>query len=142
MLGTADITVGRPQNIGGTPQRRIVPVTGGTIVGDRLSGVILPGGGDWQATRPDGSVDIDARYTVETDADTLIYVQSIGVRRLPAGNTPSGADTAADPSSYYFRLAVRFETESPKYRWLTDHLAIGSAIKHPGGIRCTFYVVL
>ena len=49
---------------GPTGERRIVPILGGTVVGPRLSGDILPGGADYQLIRPDGVAEIEARYTL------------------------------------------------------------------------------
>ena len=50
-------------NLGATPQgiRLIVYVTRGTFEGPRMKGVVLPGGGDWYTTRPDGTGVVDAR---------------------------------------------------------------------------------
>ena len=79
--------------------------------GARLNGRILPGGADWQIIRTDGVADLKARYTIETEAGARILVPSDGLRhgppeviaRLARGET-------VDPSLYYFRTAMRFET--------------------------------
>ena len=65
--------------------RRYVPFDGGTFDGrDGLRGTILEGGVDWQTVRPDGTLEIDAHYTLSTDADELIEVRSTGLRKAPA----------------------------------------------------------
>ena len=45
----AEITLAPAQEVGETPhgRRRIVPITGGSFRGERLSGRVLPGGADW-----------------------------------------------------------------------------------------------
>jgi hypothetical protein len=50
-------------NVGdaGAGTRRIVYVTGGTVVGPKVNGEVLPGGGDWLVVRPDGTVVLDVR---------------------------------------------------------------------------------
>jgi hypothetical protein len=35
-------------------RQRFIPITGGTVSGPRLTGKVLPGGGDWQAIHPGG----------------------------------------------------------------------------------------
>ncbi|WP_082172078.1 DUF3237 family protein [Methylobacterium indicum] len=56
------LTVGPPQGIG--PSRgtelRVVPVTGGTVAGPRLTAEVLPGpAGDWLRVEPDGTTHLD-----------------------------------------------------------------------------------
>src|SRR6185312_15022168 len=51
--------------------RRVVNILGGMIAGEKLNGRILPGGADWQILAADGSADIHARYTIESDAGAL-----------------------------------------------------------------------
>src|SRR5688572_2990918 len=56
----ARVTVGEPISLGRTQpgERRIVPITGGSFAGPRLSGSVLPGGGDWQVIRTDGVIEV------------------------------------------------------------------------------------
>lgn len=39
------------------------------------------------------------------------------------------ASEPVDPASYYFRVAIRYETSAPKHAWLNRTLAIASAIR-------------
>ena len=49
-----------------------MPIVGGTFEGPRFSGVILPGGADWQSVRvTDGVARLDARYKPTTTARWL-----------------------------------------------------------------------
>src|SRR5450755_2476687 len=78
-----EASLGEPLDLGHTAQghRRIVPQTGGTFTGPELNGTLLPGtSGDWQIILPDGTALGDIRYTLQTDAGGLLYVQSRGVR--------------------------------------------------------------
>ena len=108
--------------------RRYVPFDGGTFDGrDGLRGTILEGGVDWQTVRPDGTLEIDAHYTLSTDADELIEVRSTGLRKAPADVAERLArGDAVDPDEYYFRTHVRFTTASPRLTWLNDLLAIST----------------
>jgi Protein of unknown function (DUF3237) len=38
-----------------------------------------------------------------------------------------------DPSEYYFRTSVAFETAAPKYDWLNRIIAIGTGSRPPEG---------
>ena len=62
-------TVGPVQDLGQTARghRRIIDILGGEVHGPRLSGEILPGGADWQIVRPDGTIEVVARYTIRAD---------------------------------------------------------------------------
>lgn len=84
------VQVGPPIEIGqvGRGRRRIVPILGGTCEGrerfhDLLTGRVLPGGADWQLIHDDGLTEADARYTIETDRGSLVYVQNRGLRHAP-----------------------------------------------------------
>ncbi len=71
--------------LGRTPygERRVIDIRGGLVSGAKLNGRILPGGADWQIIRSDGVADIEARYTIETDAGARILVSSEGLRHGP-----------------------------------------------------------
>jgi len=105
------------QDMGTGPHGRRVtfPITGGSFAGDRLRGKVLPGGGDWTVERSDGVTELDLRITLETDDGALIHMTFEGIR-----------DDSA-PGGPYFRTTPRFETASPKYAFLNQMLAIGTA---------------
>ena len=131
--------------LGQTPygERRIINILGGRVEGARLSGRILPGGADWQIIRSDGVADLDARYTIETEAGARILVASEGLRhgppevmaRLAQGET-------VEPSLYYFRTVMRFETADPAVAWLNRILALGRGAREPRTVRLDVYEVL
>src|SRR6202030_4810642 len=82
-----EASLGEALDLGNVAQgrRRIVPQTGGTFAGPELNGTLLPGASaDWQIVLADGTTLGDIRYTLETEAGALIYVQSRGVRHGPA----------------------------------------------------------
>lgn len=61
------VHVGAPVSIGAVQgsERRVVPILGGSTSGLGFDGVILHGGNDTQLVRPDGILEIDARYIDE-----------------------------------------------------------------------------
>src|SRR5207253_11080364 len=86
-----EATLGQAWEVGDVApgRRRIVPLTGGTFAGPELNGKLLPGASaDWQIVLADGTTLGDIRYTLQTDAGALIYVQSRGVRHGPAEVVP------------------------------------------------------
>src|ERR1700719_2917139 len=59
------------RDFGHTPlgHRRVIDILGGRVDGPKLSGRILPGA-DWQIVWADGTVDLEARYGIETATAT------------------------------------------------------------------------
>jgi uncharacterized protein DUF3237 len=126
----------------GIGQRRIIGVTGGTIKGPMLNGVVLPGGADWQIVRADGVTEISARYTLQSDDGALIYVDAPGIREAtPAVIARINAGEIVDPSEYYFRTTPRLETSSEKYAWMNRRLFVCKGVRLPDGVEIRYYVI-
>ena len=124
-------------------ERRIINILGGTVEGPKLKGRILPGGADWQIVRNDGVVDLRARYTVETDTGGHILVNSEGLRHGPPEVMDRLArDETVDPSLYYFRAFMRFETADPAASWLNRILAVGFGSRENKAVRLAVHEVL
>jgi len=137
--------LGGIQKLGATPygERRIINILGGTLEGPRLKGRILPGGADWQIVRADGVVHLTARYTVQTDTDGLILVNSEGYRHGPPEVMARLArDETVDRSLYYFRAFMRFETADPAAAFLNRILAIGYGAREKRAVRIDVHEVL
>lgn len=123
--------------------RRVVNILGGTITGAKLTGRILPGGADWQIMAAGGALDIHARYTIESDAGALILVDSKGVRNgLPEVLARLGRGEDVDPSLYYFRTVMRFETAHPAAVWMNSILALARGSREKNAVRLDVYEVL
>ncbi len=132
-------------DLGPTPlgHRRVVTILGGPVTGVRLNGRVLPGGADWQIVTPDGCIDLHARYTIESDAGALIQVDSKGMRHGPPevlARLAAGEDV--DPSLYYFRTAMRFETAHPSTDWMNRILALARGAREKNAVRLDVYEVL
>ncbi|RBO84111.1 DUF3237 domain-containing protein [Marinomonas aquiplantarum] len=99
--------------------RGIVWITGGEFEGPRLNGTVIPGGGDWQLTRPDGSKELDARYALKTDDGYVIYVHN-KVLTVPR-------PTDANPRNRYAKSVLSFEApiDSP-YEWMNQAVFLGT----------------
>ncbi len=121
--------------------RRVVPIVGGQVSG-LFAAEILPGGADWQLVRPDGTVEIDTRYSARTPAGEYVHFRTSGLRSGPPPVLAAllrGEDV--DPSSYYFRLLVHLETAAPGLAPLERSLFIASARRGADTVAYTAYRV-
>jgi hypothetical protein len=111
--------------------REVIPIVGGRFDGPRLSGTVLPGGADWCLTRPDGSCEIWARYTLQTHDGVLISVINAG----EAAPTLSG--------DFVGRTTPRFEVADGPYAWLARSSFVGTLLTNAAGTvaRLEFFLV-
>jgi len=137
-------TLAEPLELGQTPwgRRRVIGVTGGEFNGPLLTGKVLPGGADWQIVHEDGTASIDTRYTLECLDGALISVATRGCRRGPREVLERIVrGEPVDPSEYYFRVSIQYETSAPAYQWLNWVVAVASAIRLADQVVYDAYVV-
>jgi hypothetical protein len=124
-------------------RRRIVPITGGSVAGPKLSGRVLSGGADWQIIRADGTAELEARYTLEAADGALISVLNRGLRHGPPDVIAKlAAGEPVDPAAYYFRCTPVFETAAEDHRWLTRTVFVASGVRHPDLVEIKVYAAL
>ena len=139
------IKVGAPIVAGdlGYGVRRIIPILGGEVRGERIKGTIFPCGADFQTIRPNGFTELEAKYAFEMDDGPIVYIENVGIRfgpkelldRIAKGET-------VDPALIYFRSVPKFETGHEKYRWLMENLFIGVGARHPDRVVIDVHQVL
>ena len=137
--------VGAPLDFGETQNghRRVIPITGGRVDGERLHGRIVPGGADWQILHSGGAASLDARYTIETDQGALIYVMNRGLRHGPPQILERlNRGERVDPGSYYFRSVATFETSAAECVWLTRAIILGVGERYPDKVVIRFWELL
>jgi len=144
LVFSARVAVAAPRSLGRIAggERRIVDITGGEVSGPKLTGRILPGGADWQIVRNDGTLVLEARYTIEAADGALVYVRNYGYRHGPPevlARIAQGEEV--DPALYYFRAAPVFETAAPAYDWLNRTVAVCSAMRTVDRVILDFYAV-
>ena len=95
-VGSLRVEVGMPVDLGDSPlgRRRMVAILGGSLAGELGAGTVLAGGADWQTLHDDGSVSVEAQYSIQLD-DGVITLRSSGIR----AQSPDGAGV-------YFRASV------------------------------------
>ena len=131
-------------HFGRTPygERRVIGILGGSVQGPKLNGRVLPGGADWQIVRGDGAADIQARYTIESEAGARILVSSEGLRHgPPAVMERLARGDNVDPALCYFRTVMRFETADPSVDWLNRILALARGQREARAVRLDVYEV-
>ncbi|GGE03798.1 UPF0311 protein [Polymorphobacter glacialis] len=150
-LATVDFEVGGGiMDLGRSPwgSRRVGYISGGRFLGPGLSGIVLPGGGNWSQLgvleNGDSVGTFDARAVWRTDDDSLIYLTYSGRSVVPDAVRRAFADPAApvvDPALYYLRIAVVFETASSVHGWLNGVLAVGMGERTAAGVRHQLFKV-
>ncbi|NRQ37386.1 DUF3237 domain-containing protein [Nonomuraea sp. NN258] len=103
------------------------PIVGGTVTGPRLTGTVLPGGGDWSSTR--GRVcQLDARYLLQADDGAIIDIVNRGYYRERAGSPDQhDAGLRVSAAGVYYRTSPVFRTDAPAHRWLAETVFVGLA---------------
>jgi hypothetical protein len=140
-----EATLGPPLELGEVVggRRRIVPLTGGTFSGPELNGTLLPGASaDWQLIQADGTALGDIRYTLQTEAGELLYVQSRSVRHGPPEVLARlGRGEDVDASEYTFRTSTQIETAAPDLGWLNRGIFVSVGGRSADGVVYETYLV-
>ena len=132
-------------DLGATPHgiRQIIYIKGGTFEGPKITGAVLPGGGDWFVRRADQMVEVDVRCVLRTDDNHLIYCCLRGINEMTAEVAIKAiTGQSVDSSNYYFRVTTVMETGSKKYDWLNRIVAVGVGNLIPAGAEYKIYTVL
>lgn len=130
--------------------RGAVYVDDGWIKGPRLNGKALPGsGGDWALFRPDGVLQMDARYMLQADDGTPILIHNRGYLW---GRTPDVIPRMQDwmfrggppvpHHEYYLRATPTFEVQAGPHDWLMRHVFVGIGDRFADGNIFRYFAVL
>lgn len=151
LVAELTVQVAAPIEIGVTPggHRRVIPIIGGTVSGPGLNGQkglkgrVLAAGADFQLVQPaDGTAQLDARYVLALDDGTHVFVANRALRRAsPEVTARLMRGEAVDPGLVYFRCQPAFEAPPGPWRWLMDHVFIGTGVRRPDCVEMAFYRV-
>ena len=140
------VTIAAPIDVGLTPAglRRMIPITGGTVIGPRLNGKVMAGGADFQLILNGGTqAHLDARYVIELDDGSRVFVQNTALRVASLENSQRIMNgQPVDPSAVYFRCQPKLEATAPQWAWLSESQFIGTGRRAPDGVFLSFYRVL
>lgn len=132
----------REMGPGRAGQRRIIPIVGGTVTGEMLSGKILNLGADWQTIFKDGLAELDTRYAFETHDGALIEITNYGFRHGPPKVMQAmarGEDVSAE--DYYMRTHARLETGDARYAWVNQTLFVGKGHREKSRVILDLYAL-
>ena len=82
----------------GSGIRRIIPITGGEVRGEDISGKVCAFGADFQIIRPNELIELEAKYAFETDDGAVVYVENKGMRFGPVDRAEAEARRAGRPN--------------------------------------------
>jgi Protein of unknown function (DUF3237) len=123
--------------------RRIIPIVGGEVRGEKVNGKVCPFGADFQVIRPNELIELEAKYAFETDDGAIVYVENKGIRFGPVELLQKlKRGEPVDPKLIYCRTTPKFETGHDNYRWLMEHIFVGSAARHADRVVIDVHMVL
>ena len=132
----------REMGAGRAGQRRIIPISGGTVAGPKLNGQILSIGADWQTVFSDGLAELDTRYAMETHDGATIEIINFGLRHGPPEVLQAiMAGEDVDPASYYMRTHARLETGDARYKWVNKTLFLGTGARHQDKVLIDLFAI-
>ena len=131
-----------PTSMGAT--RAAVWAAQGTFEGPRIRGIVIPmSGGDYPLVRPNGVIDFDARYLLQADDGTPIYLQSRGYRWAEGDAMERmNRNEPLEPHEYYMRVSPKFDVPEGPHDWLGKHIFVGVAEKVPKANRIHYFMLL
>jgi hypothetical protein len=128
-----NVTIAPALSIGdvGHGTREVIPITGGTVAGPKLTGKVIPGGADWGLDLGGGEFRVTARYTLELDDATLVSV----INRGTVYETTDG--------HFVGRTIPQFEVQDGPHDWLRRSVFVGTLDADPSGefVTLKFYQV-
>lgn len=102
----------------------------------------MPFGADW-GLESGGTNILDARYLLKTDDGAFISLNTAGTMTMETDILENMmAEDYTDPSSYYFREHLFFETGDVRYQWLNSIIAFAvMGITENGNVCYDAYIV-
>jgi hypothetical protein len=142
-LCTIELELGAPMELQAGPSpERFIPVLGGTVSGVRLSGEVLPRGGDRQSDHG-AYATIDATQIIKTRDGALIAFENRGIRvASPEIKKALRAGEDVPFKDYYMRFACTLRSADPRYHWLNERLFVAAGAKRPDCVALSVFELL
>lgn len=144
-FATLKVEIDAPQEVGVSVhgERRVIPITGGSVEGHGWQGKVLQGGADFQLILTPRMTHLDAQYVIELENGELIFIQNKAIRVASADVTQKiKAGIAVAPEHIYFRCIPSFETSSPSMQWITERVFVGTGIRRPDLVELQIFEVM
>ena len=115
--------------------RILAMINGGDVQG-KISGKVLPVGGEFGHFIAPDTYRIDVRAAIQTGDGAIIYITYNGYMhaapdKLKMLFSPQGS--TIDPADYYWRTNPLFETAAPQYAWINATVGVGVGSYTPDG---------
>ena len=107
--------------------RMIVPITGGTVTGPKISGTLEAVGADWLTLRSDATAQLDVRALIRTSDGAMIHPSYKGIMSPDADGAPR------------IISAPLFETGDERYAWLNNVQAFAIGAPGKGSVEYKVY---
>jgi hypothetical protein len=105
--------------------RFLLEIVGGEVTGERLSGTIASGGGDWMTLGRDGWGRLDVRFAMTTEDGATITYSGSGLFEFTEPVVAAlGASGATEYEDQYYRTTGRLETGDARYGWVNQALFV------------------
>lgn len=105
--------------------RFLLEIVGGEVTGERLSGTIASGGGDWMTLGRDGWGRLDVRFALTTEDGATITYSGSGLFEFTEPVVAAlGASGATEYEDQYYRTTGRLETGDARYGWVNRALFV------------------
>ena len=105
------------------PRTQFWQMSKATLQGPRINAVSAMPGIDWFTPYPDGYGRPHVRLSFRTNDDAIVLLEYRGiVQASKAFLTAVEKDTSTQWAEQYMRMALTFETASPRYQWLVQSL--------------------
>jgi hypothetical protein len=104
---------------------------------------VLAGGADFQLILGGGTqAHLDARYVIELDDGTRVFVQNTALRVASLENSQRiMRGEPVSPDAVYFRCQPQLEAVGERWAWLAESQFIGTGRRAPDGVFLSFYRV-
>ena len=102
---------------------RMIPITGGSVSGPKLSGTVLPGA-DWSIMRDSGLATVEARYAIQADDGTIIQIFNGATTRVGGALRADGVVMITTP---------RFIAPEGPHAWLNHGVYAATLVPDMSG---------
>ena len=122
----------------------MIPILGGTCVGNGWTARVLQGGADFQMIVNERMARLEARYVLELDGGDRIYVKNDAVRTAPPDVMARLVrGEPVDPGAVYFRCVPTLRDRvGQRSRWIMERVFLGNGVRRPNDVVMRFFEVM
>jgi len=128
---------------GGSGNRVVGAVAGGTVTGTRLHGTLVGPGADWALLGGDGYARLDVRMQMEAHDGPIVFVEYGGLLEINERSAPAMTDRSKETSfeDQYFVTTPRMECGDARYEWVNHTIFVARGRLTRSGVSYEVYRV-